>query len=90
MAEKNLPAAAGRGLMELLGRALIDPKLRERIYKEPDALAKEYHLTPLDEDALKHLERAKLEEAAGQLAGRADFRIAIFIRGHFNLADPQK
>jgi hypothetical protein len=69
--------------MELIGRALIDPKLRERIYNEPEALAKEYQLAPQDEDALSNMDRAKLEEAAGQLAGRADFRIAIVIRGHF-------
>ena len=80
--EKEPPA--GRGLMELIGRALIDPKLRERVYKEPEALAKEYQLAPQDEDALRHMDRAKLEEAAGQLSGRADFRIAIMIRGHFN------
>ena len=73
----------GRGLMELIGRSLIDPKLRERIYKEPQALAKEYQLAPQDEDALMNMDRAKLEEAASQLAGRADFRIAIVIRGHF-------
>lgn len=81
MTVKNEPR--GRGLMELIGRALIDPKLRERVYKEPEALAKEYQLAPQDEDALRHMDRAKLEEAADQLSGRADFRIAIAIRGHF-------
>lgn len=81
MTKENPPR--GRGLMELIGRSLIDPKLRERIYKEPQALAKEYQLAPQDEDALMNMDRAKLEEAASQLAGRADFRIAIVIRGHF-------
>ena len=81
MTKDNAPQ--GRGLMELIGRAPIDPKLRQRIYEEPEKLAKEYQLAPQDEDALVHMDRAKLEEAAGQLAGRADFRIAIVIRGHF-------
>jgi len=81
------PEPPGRGLMELLGRALIDPKLRERIYKDPAALAKEYQLAPQDEDALRHFERGKLEEAAGQLSGRTDFRVGVVVKGHFKTAE---
>jgi hypothetical protein len=75
----------GNGLMELLGRALIDPKVRDQIYSDPDTLAKQYNLGPVDRDALKNLERSKLDEAASQLAGRADFAIGVMIRGHFDV-----
>jgi hypothetical protein len=70
--------------MELLGRALIDPKLRERIFSDPQGMAKQYQLGPKDVEALQKLDRPKFEEAAGNLSGRADVRITIAIRGHFN------
>ncbi|HTP32058.1 MAG TPA: Os1348 family NHLP clan protein [Candidatus Acidoferrales bacterium] len=75
---------AGHGLMELLGRALVDPKLRDHVFKDPHGVAKQYQLGPQDVEALQKLDRAKFDEAASGLSGRADVRITIAIRGHFN------
>lgn len=76
--------ATEKGLMELLGRSLIDPKLKEQIFKDPHGIAKQYQLGAKDLEALQKLDRSKFDEAAASLSGRADVRISIAIRGHFN------
>jgi hypothetical protein len=70
--------------MELLGRAVIDPEFRKKLFNESDSVAKEYGLSAQDSAALKTLDRSKLESAAGQIAERSEFAISIVIRGHFD------
>jgi hypothetical protein len=74
----------GRGLMEILGHAVIDPTFRKKVFEEPDKLAKEYNLSPQDTEALKNIDRAKIEGAASQVKETSEFAISIVIRGHFD------
>jgi hypothetical protein len=74
----------GRGLMELVGRAVIDPEFRKKLFDEPESIAKQYGLSPQDSAALKTLDRPKLESAASQVTERSEFAISIVIRGHFD------
>lgn len=71
-------------LVELLGRALIDPEFRKELDKEPERMATQYKLSPASRQKLRQMDSGKLDEAASQLAGRADVRIFIGISGHFN------
>ena len=73
-----------RALVEVLGRALIDPEFRKQLESEPEQLARDYKLSPAGVQKLRQMDSGKLDEAAGQLAGRADVRIFIGISGHFN------
>lgn len=82
MPESNQPPK-NRGFMELVGRAVMDPEVRKQLFSNPDALAKQYDLSPADTEALKGIDREKLEEAAAQVSNRPDFTIAIFIRIRF-------
>jgi hypothetical protein len=82
MPESNEPVQK-RGFMELVGRAVMDPEIREKLFSDPDSLARQYGLSPGDTEALKGIDRAKLEEAAAQVSNRPDFTIAIFVRIHF-------
>jgi hypothetical protein len=70
--------------VELLGRALVDPEFRKQLEKEPERLATDYKLSPAGRQKLKQMDSGRLEEAASELAGRADVRIFIGISGHFN------
>jgi hypothetical protein len=74
----------GRGLIELIGHALIDPEFRKRVKEEPDKLAEEYGLQGKDAEALRNFDTKKLDEASNELAGRAEWTIAVGIRGHFD------
>lgn len=71
-------------LVELLGRALIDPKFRKQLEEEPERLATDYKLSPTSRQKLRQMDSGRLDEAAAELAGRADVRIFIGIAGHFN------
>jgi hypothetical protein len=73
----------GRGLVELIGKALTDKDLRSELFKDPDAAAKRFSLSGQDVDAIKKLDKAKFEVAASQLAGRSDLTIKVQITKHF-------
>ena len=74
----------GRGLMEILGHAVIDPTFRKKLFDEPDKVASQYGLSPQDTLALKNIDRAKIEGAASQVKESSEFAISIVIRGHFD------
>jgi hypothetical protein len=71
-------------LVQLLGRALIDADFRKRLESEPERMATEYQLSPASRQKLRRMDSGRLDEAASELAGRADVRIFIGISGHFN------
>jgi hypothetical protein len=73
-----------RALVELLGRALIDPEFRKQLETNPEQTASSFKLSPDAIQKLKQMDSGKLDEAAGQLAGRSEWRIFIGISGHFN------
>ena len=71
--------------MELLGRSLIGPDFRKRVFNEPDSVPREYNLSPQDSAASKSIHKQTIEGAAGQIAERSEFAISIVIRGHFDM-----
>jgi hypothetical protein len=73
-----------QALVELLGKALIDPQFRKQLENEPERLATDYKLSATSRQKLRQMDSGRLDAAAGELAGRADVRIFIGISGHFN------
>jgi hypothetical protein len=66
-----MTARSGRGptraLIELIGRALIDQDLRDRLFDDPEAVARKYEVSAEEAAAIKRLDRAKFEHAAARL-----------------------
>ena len=56
-----------RQLTELLGRALLDQELRERLLADPDTTGREFDLAPAEVKAIKLLDRRKFEAAVARL-----------------------
>jgi hypothetical protein len=56
-----------RQLTELLGRALLDKELRDRIFANPEAIAREFDLPAAEAQAIKLLDRSKLEATVTRL-----------------------
>ncbi len=76
----NLP---GKGLIELLGKALTDQELREELLSDPGSVAERFDLTAKDLEAIAKLDVETLEEAAEKLAGRAEWTIKVVISKSF-------
>jgi hypothetical protein len=77
------PPPEQRGLMELLGKAVLDIDFRKKLFQEPDAMAKQYQLSTQDTEALKKVDPKTLEAAATQMASKSEVTISIVIRIHF-------
>lgn len=73
----------GRGLTELIGKALTDKDLRADLFKDPDATAARFALSGKDVDAIKKLDPAKFELAASQLAGRQEWTVKVVVSKSF-------
>jgi hypothetical protein len=56
-----------RQLTELLSRALLDQQLCDRLFANPEAIAREFDLPPSEAQAIKLLDRPKFETAVAQL-----------------------
>ena len=56
-----------RQLTELLGRALLDQELRERLLADPEAIGRDFDLAPAEVKAIKLLDRRKFEAAVVRL-----------------------
>ena len=56
-----------RQLIELLGKALIDHELREKLFADPEAVARSFDLSPEETEAIKLLARQEFERAAVDL-----------------------
>ena len=50
-----------RHLTELLSRALLDEELRDRLFADPEAIAREFDLPAAEAEAIKQLDRRKFE-----------------------------
>lgn len=50
-----------------MGRALLDKELRERIFADPEAIAREFDLALAEAQAIKHLDRRKFEATVARL-----------------------
>jgi hypothetical protein len=56
-----------RELTDLLSRALLDQELRERIFANPEATAREFDLASAEAQAIKQLDRGKFEATVARL-----------------------
>jgi hypothetical protein len=56
-----------RQLIELLGKALIDNELRDKLFADPEAVARSFDLSPKETEAIKRLDRQEFERAAVDL-----------------------
>lgn len=56
-----------RQLTELLGRALLDKELRDRIFADPEAIARQFDLAAVEAQAIKQLDRGKFEATVARL-----------------------
>jgi hypothetical protein len=81
--ESTKHPTGNHGLAELLGKAVVDPTFRDKLFASPDAVADEYGLAPNDKAALKTIDRAKIDEAATQMTSRSQIAISIVIRIKF-------
>lgn len=81
--ENDENGSPGKGLVELIGKALTDNEMRGRLFKEPRALAAEFKLPKSDIEALERLDESKFAEAAERLVGRAEWTIKVVIKKSF-------
>jgi hypothetical protein len=56
-----------RQLTELLGRALLDEELRDRIFADPEAIGLQFDLAAAEAKAIKQLDRGMFEAAVARL-----------------------
>ena len=53
--------------MELISRALLDAELADRLFAEPEEIAKAFGLRPVETQAIKRLDRGRFEQRVVQL-----------------------
>ena len=56
-----------RELTELLSKALLDEQLCDRLFANPEVIAREFNLPPAEAQAIKLLDRRKFETTVAQL-----------------------
>jgi hypothetical protein len=56
-----------RQLTELLSRALLDKELCDRLFTDPEAIAREFNLPRAELQAIRLLDRPKFEQAVADL-----------------------
>lgn len=56
-----------RHLVELLAKALVDQELRDKLFADPEAVARSFHLSFDETEAIKRLDRQKFERAAAEV-----------------------
>jgi len=59
--------APSRRLTELIGRALLDQELRDRLFADPEAVARVFDLSAAEAEAIKRLDRRTFEAAVVRL-----------------------
>lgn len=72
-----------KGYVELLGQALIDKNLREKLLTSPEDVAGDFDLTASELQSLRSIDREKLEDAARKLGKETTAEIKIVIAGEF-------
>jgi hypothetical protein len=74
---------ASKGLTELIGRALMDEKFRDKLFDDREEAVKEYNLTQTDQVALQNLSRQDLQQNAEVFGSSTAISIGIRISGSF-------
>jgi hypothetical protein len=65
--DSDARSVPSRHLTDLLSRALLDRELCDRLLADPEAVGREFGLEPAEVQALKLLDRQKIESAVAQL-----------------------
>jgi hypothetical protein len=60
-------ARPSRQLTELISRALLDEELRDRLFTDREAVAREFNLAPAEIPAIRLLDRGKFEQMVARL-----------------------
>jgi hypothetical protein len=69
---------------ELIGEALVDKTLRNRVKTDPVAVAKEWGLAAAETETLRKIDQGKLADAAASLGGETTADIKVVIGGTFS------
>lgn len=69
----------GKGLSELIGRALTDNEFRTTLFKDRMAATRGYRLSKNDQATLKKLTPELVEQHAAMMRGQRSSAITIFI-----------
>jgi hypothetical protein len=72
-----------KGYVELLGQALIDKDLREKVLNSPEDISADFNLTAFELESLRSIDRKKFEAAARKLGKETTAEMKIVIAGHF-------
>jgi hypothetical protein len=59
--------APSRRLTELISKALLDEELRDRLFADPEAIARDFDLPSAEAQAIKLLDRRKFEQMVARL-----------------------
>lgn len=60
----QVPVVEGKGLVELLSKAVIDPSFREKLFADRKHYAKQYQLSTNDTLALEKIEESRFIDAS--------------------------
>lgn len=63
----NTRPMPSRQLTELLSKALLDEELRDRLFTDPETVAREFNLRLAEIQAIKLLDRRKFERMVARL-----------------------
>jgi hypothetical protein len=62
--ERRLPS---RQLVELISRVLLDSELREKLFADPEAIARAFDLGPDETQRIRRLDRQRFEQRVAAL-----------------------
>ena len=65
--DPDIKPAPSPHFSELLGRALLDSDLCERMFADPEAIGRAFDLAPAEIEALKQLDRGKFDATIARL-----------------------
>jgi hypothetical protein len=80
---KQSGGQASKGLTELIGRALMDEKFRDKLFSNRSEAVQGYNLSETDQSALDKLSREDLQQNAEVFGSASDLAIKIVIKGTF-------
>lgn len=65
-----------QGLLRIADQALSDNALRERIFRDPDGVAAQFHLSDSERLVLRHMDQTQFETARGDAARLVAMRLS--------------
>jgi hypothetical protein len=82
----HAPVLEGKGLVELLSKAVVDPGFQKELFANRAAFAKQYQLSLNDTLALEKINEVEFAHAAkgGGQNVSASWAIGVGVSGHFD------